>query len=164
MKDVKTTGDSPGLPGIEIPPGPVMLEFLDASMSTVITRCSVLTRHIKHSSALDSSVNNHFELFSTSLRNYLKILGLYLYVPLRRECEQGKCNIDFNQFERDTVSLIERIAVSVYEEKQKEPFDPIQLAKTLHESSKLLSERHEEQKSILYPVYLEIWKDQDNSE
>jgi len=162
MRDANKTDANAGLPGIEIPPGPVMLEFLDASMSTVITRCSVLTRHINESKTLDESVNNHFELFSTSLRNYLKILGLYLYVPLRRECEQGKCDIDFNQFENDTVSLIERIAVSLFEEKQNQPFNPTQLAETLMQSSELLKSRHEEQKKVLYPIYLEIWKDQDS--
>lgn len=163
MRDTKTTGDKASLPGIEIPPGPVMLEFLDASMSTVITRCSVLARHIGQSNEMNSSVCNHFELFSTSLRNYLKILGLYLYVPLRREFEQGKCEIDFNQFENETVNLIERIAVSVYEEKQKQTFNPTQLAETLKQSSKLLSSRHEEQKKVLYPIYLEVWKDQDST-
>lgn len=147
------------LPGIHISPGPAMLDFIDSSFQTLDVRYDILRNYLHSTNSENPNAQHHCALFSESLRKYLKLLGQYIYAPVRELLNQETLSKIYVPVENESIAKIEEIALIIYQLKSRDfEVSEDNLAR-LHSAFVALKDHHNMQKQVIYPLYLKIWNE-----
>lgn len=157
MDQGKLQRTQPTLPGIEIRPGPAMLDFIDSSFQTLDVRYEILGSYLGTSETQQLNARHQCALFSESLRKYLKLLGAYLYTPVRERIGTAELERTFAPVETETIKSIEDIALRIYRLKSLNYAASESDISALHDAFFALKAHHSTQKQVIYPLYLDLW-------
>lgn len=145
------------LPGIQISAGPAMLDFIDSSFVALDMRYSIFLNSLENRESRNTSAKHHCELFSASLRKYLKLLIAYVYTPVRGRLNKTMLDSTFLPIESDAIETIEELALVIYQIKLNDFRRSQDSINSLHRTFSALKTHHDKQKKILYPLYIDLW-------